>query len=264
MVERHYFTGMGVSPRFVLNYLPTADHSFRIGFTKGLRTPTFIEQKSSQSYTWSGLLLDQRSVPASGVLRPEEIISREIGYVGEFRQIGVTLDVRVFQDNFKDLIASTKVPIAPIVELLGDGTAYAFSNLQTVTMSGFEYQVHWRPSAATRIVLSQGLLKMSSSDVETAHSGPGDTASLLVSHSFPAGVEGSFGFYKVGAMTWLGDGDPVARYDRLDLRLAKRIGANRSHNEIALTVQNVLRDYSEFRPEYKFDQRAFVTLTLGM
>ena len=264
MLERHFFTGTGVSPRFVLNYLPVPDHSFRIGFTKGLRTPTFTEQKSNQSYTWSGILLDQRSVPPPGMLRPEEILSREIGYVGEFRKIGVTLDVRLFQDSFKDMIGSTKVPIAPVVELLGDGTAYSYRNLHTVTMSGFEYQVHWRPSAATRVVLSQGLLKLDSSDTETAHSGPSDTSSLLVSHSFPAGVDGSFGFYKVGAMTWLGDGDPVARYDRLDLRLSKHFGANRSNNEIALTVQNALRYYSEFRPDYQFDRRAFVTLTFGM
>ncbi|MHB1245740.1 MAG: hypothetical protein ACYCZH_04815 [Sulfuriferula sp.] len=64
-------------------------------------------------------------------------------------------------------------------------------------------------------------------------------------------------------MTWLGEGDPVHRYERIDARIAKRWRDGAHETELAPVGQSLNGPYSEFRPETHFERRAFVTLTLG-
>jgi len=76
-------------------------------------------------------------------------------------------------------------------------------------------------------------------------------------------LNASLGYYHVGAMKWLGDGDSQPAYDRLDVRLAKRLGKPGDNDEIALTLQGVNGDHPEFRPNSLPLRQAWVTLRLG-
>jgi hypothetical protein len=74
----------------------------------------------------------------------------------------------------------------------------------------------------------------------------------------------SLWYSQVANMRWLGSGDPVPRYGRLDLRLAHPFRLEGASGEVALVVQNAVRDYTDFRVENVFDRRCFLTLALGM
>jgi len=261
MAERNYFTGTDVSPRLALNYFPAPGHSLRIAVTRGYRTPTFYEQMTNTRLLLDGMIFFLRSLPPPSGLRPESVLSREIGYLGSVRKLGLEWDLRLFHDDFHNLIGDFAVPHD--ADLLGTTDAISYRNRITANSTGAEYQLRWRPAVGTQIILSQSYVNLKSDDELVAHSAPASSLSLLAMREFSAGISASLGYYQGGPMTWLGEGTAVDAYQRLDLKLAKRWRAGDTNYEAALTLQNLLQPYSEFRPENAFDRRGFVTLNFG-
>ena len=263
MLEKQYYSGTTLSPRLALNYLISPDHALRASISRGYRSPTPVEQGADFKYTYNGLLLNQVNQNRGG-LQPERVVSREIGYVGDFRKQRLTLDARLFYDQYSNLIGQITQFFPPGTELLDPVNGYTSArNLRSATLSGAEFQLRWRPIEGSLIVLNQAWTTAHSDDAETRHSVPHRQTSVLISQEFKGGYQASAGYYQEAAMTWLGEGDPVRRYERMDARLAKRWRDGARAAELALVAQALTGSYSEFRPEYRFDRRAFVTLTLG-
>ncbi|MBC7944111.1 MAG: TonB-dependent receptor [Burkholderiales bacterium] len=153
----------------------------------------------------------------------------------------------------------------PGFELVGFGDAATFRNTDRAHITGLEYQLMWQPKPSTQIVLNQAFVNISSADIGArfSRSAPAHSLSLLAIQRFPRDYTGSLGFYRVGAMEWLGDGDAVDGYDRLDLRLAKKFHGARHEAELALTLQGLLGSYPEAADEQFFTRRGFVTFSLG-
>jgi iron complex outermembrane receptor protein len=263
MLEKQYYSGTTLSPRLAVNYLITPDHALRASISRGYRSPTPVEQGADFKYTYNGLLLNQVNQNQGG-LQPECVLSREIGYVGDFRKQRLTLDARLFYDQYSNLIGHITQFFPPGTELLDPGNGYTVTrNLRSATLRGAEFQLRWRPVEGSLIILNQAWTTAHSDDADTRHSVPHHQTSVLLSQTFKGGYQASAGYYQEAAMTWLSEGDPVKRYERIDARLAKRWRDGARAAEIALVGQALNGSYSEFRPEYRYDRRAFVTLTLG-
>jgi iron complex outermembrane receptor protein len=96
-------------------------------------------------------------------------------------------------------------------------------------------------------------------------SAPRLSYSLLASRDFGHGISASLGYYKVGQMSWLGEGDPIPPSRRLDLRLAKRWHSGLARYELALTLQNLIHGQQDFEEEADHTvsaNRVFVSLRL--
>jgi iron complex outermembrane receptor protein len=263
MLEKQYYGGTTFSPRLAVNYLINQDHALRASISKGYRSPTPVEESANFRYTYNGLLLNQVALNNGG-LSSEQVVSREIGYVGDFRKLRMTVDARIFHDSYSKLIGQIKQYYAPGTEILDPYNGYTTTrNLYDATLTGAEFQLRWRPLAGSLIVLNQAWTKTRSSDQDTRYSVPRHQTSLLISQEFKGGYQASMGYYQEAAMTWLGEGDPVHRYERIDARIAKRWRDGAHETELALVGQSLNGPYSEFRPETHFERRAFVTLTLG-
>ncbi|HAN57167.1 MAG TPA: hypothetical protein DCQ77_13715, partial [Betaproteobacteria bacterium] len=263
MLEKQYYSGTTLSPRLAVNYLITPDHALRASISRGFRSPTPVEQGADFKYAYNGYLLNQVN-QNSGGLQPERVLSREIGYVGDFRAQRLTLDARLFHDQYSNLIGQITQFFPPGTELLDPVNGYTSArNLRSATLNGAEFQLRWRPIQGSLIILNQAWTTAHSDDADTRHSVPHWQTSVLVSQEFRGGYQASAGYYQEAAMTWLGEGDPVKRYERIDARLAKRWRDGARDAEIALVGQALNGSYSEFRPEYRFDRRTFVTLTVG-
>ena len=63
---------------------------------------------------------------------------------------------------------------------------------------------------------------------------------------------------------WLGDGDRIKGYGRIDLRLAKRWGNSRNRMMLEGIVQNLRDPYISFRDENFFDTRAYMRFSLEL
>ncbi|OJW80249.1 MAG: hypothetical protein BGO62_15800 [Thiobacillus sp. 65-1402] len=253
MLEHHYFTGTDVSPRAAVNYTLAEGHTLRLNVSQAYRSPTFFEQKGNVSYyTTTGTLLEQVFAPSSP-LRPERILSREIGYVGDYAAMHVQLDIKLFRDTIHDHINSS-------------GSPGRFTNREDFSVRGGDLQLHWQPVSNLRLSAQYARAFIDagpSVDRDLARSAPRNSFSLLARYDLGQGWMASAGAYRSGRMKWLSEGDVTQAFTRWDARLARRWKWEGREVETALVGQNLGKDYGEFREENVFSRRVYGSLSLA-
>lgn len=271
MIERTDFIDTEVSPRLAVNYHLAAGHTVRLAASRAARNPVFLETSGNESYVLNGLLLEQQSVPAPD-LGAEKLQTYELGYLGQWLDRRVLFDVRVYRDRLKNMITEIFVP-AP-AELAVEKQAFSFENIGEVVVDGVDARLDWRVTPATRLALTYAYADASGTDIAAPavrnqqrrlESVPEETMSALLMHRLSPEWEAGVGYYRVGDMLWMGNGDELDGYARLDLRLARRLRLGGSDGELALVVQNALDDeYQDFIEENIADRRVFATLVLEL
>jgi iron complex outermembrane receptor protein len=204
--------------------------------------------------------MDVQIFQGSGDLDPERIRSWEIGYIGEFPAADLTLDLRLFHDSLDDLITQVDDPASP-------PPTETFINDQEATARGLEAQLQWRPAPGNLLVVGYAWTDVDSDSSDLEDSAPRHTLSLLGSHRFNERFSGSAAWYYVDEQQWLGSGDKIPAYDRVDLRLAYTFRLGGKSAELSGVVQNPFGDYRDFRysetnPQKRnvFDTRGWLSL----
>jgi iron complex outermembrane receptor protein len=126
------------SPRAAFNYHLTPQHTVRFGISTATRSPSMGEANvNAQNPALGGAY-----IPPLMPLTPEKVMSKEIGYLGEFRSIGLTIDSRVYLDQVNDIISWDKFAGFP-AGLPNNFPPDSFKNLVSVDYSGFETTVKY-------------------------------------------------------------------------------------------------------------------------
>ena len=260
LAEKHYLSGFDVSPRLALNFLPSVDHALRASITRAYRSPTFFEESGDQRFfALNGTPIDRVFAPSTG-LQAEQILSRELGYVGHIRPLKLQVDIRLFNDSLTRLIGDRNIgdPGSLINPKL-----FQYANLLDATIRGGDTQLRWTPRKWLDLIVSYAWVKIDSPDVDVATSTPRNNFSALGIFRLDRGWEASVGVYKQDYMNWLSDGDYTAAFTRVDARLAKRWILQGRQMELALVGQNLGgQPYQEFRNDNLFGRRAYLSLTL--
>lgn len=267
MLEHHYFTGTDLSPRVAANFTVMPDHVVRVGVSRAYRSPTFFEEEGNQVLLRdSGALADIFTVPSNG-LKPERILSREIGYVGYWRPARLELDIRLFKDRIDDFIGQQKADYAADPGSIISGNEFQFQNLGLVQSRGGELQLRWRPvreldvsAHYARVYLSADTARQNY-NIDIPRSAPRNNWGLLANYRLDSGWEASVGAWRSDAVIWLTEGDLTRSYVRVDARLAKRWKWQGTEVEAALVGQNLGDDYEEFRNTNVFSRRVYGSLT---
>jgi iron complex outermembrane receptor protein len=266
MAEHQYFTGLDISPRLAANYLLSPDHALRFSISQAYRTPSFFEENgSAPPQDPNGY------VPSTG-LKPERILSREVGYYGHIPRYRLQIDARIFNDQLYDLMGTQNVCTSnptfyncvQITSLYGIATPKVFQsiNQNTANIRGADIQLRWKPQDSTQFILSYARVHIDSNHSDIAASTPKDNFSGLAIFSLPHDWEASLGVYRQTAMTWLQDGDVTPGFTRVDARLAKQFRLDGHGVEVDLVGQNLGKDYSEFRAENNFSRRVYGSLNM--
>lgn len=272
MIEHNSFTGTDISPRISANFKINRNHTLRFGASSALRTPNYVEEKFNRSIAIptidpnNTLLLQQ--VANKGGVNPEQIVSREIGYLGEVGQF--SLDARLFYDSIsnhirfrdrKDFIAPPGFTLidpdtdtAGVIEDINSGT-----NEGSAEINGFETQVKWQLAKQTNLLFNFAHVRIRETKVELARnyelSMPNNTISALLTHRFNQNWDGSLAYYQTSEATLLGDGDPVDLIRKCDVRLARKFKAGRWHGEMSAVVENVFNHHYEEFADYNTAKR---------
>ncbi len=250
-LERYSLSGTNLAPRLMLNFQPDPSHTVRLGVSRAYRTPSLAEQRGDSRYYYSPTgTLAAWTYRALGGLQPERVLARELSYLGVFRAMNLTLDARLFNERVDRIIDLTEA--AP----------RNFLNMAQASVHGAEYQAKWRAAENTHITLNQAFVRIVSPDPRLSLSAPTHTTTLFATQAFPHDWHLSLIHHWVGAVKWLGFAEQTNSYRRLDLRLAHRFRAGPSRGEVALTTQNLLTPYAEYRNEYLLSRRAFVSASL--
>jgi len=266
LLENHYLTDYDVSPRLAANITLAPGHVVRLGVSRAYRSPTFFEQSGFEVFfNRDGVLIDVDNVPSDG-LDPERILSREIGYVGQWPKARLEMDVRLFDDDIDDFIGDAAVDVYPDVVRPKE---FQYANRGSVHSRGGEVQLRWRPLRTFDVsaYFAHVLLSADFMDVnigrDVPESTPRNSWGLLGRYQPGGGWEGSLFVQGAGDMKWLEDGDFTEGFTRVDARVARRWKWQGNELEAALVGQNLGDDYSEFRSANVFSRRFYGSLGLA-
>jgi TonB-dependent Receptor Plug Domain/TonB dependent receptor-like, beta-barrel len=268
--EKSSLAGGALAPRLAVNFHLLPGQTLRAGVTKSRRLPTLFEEKADVRFFNAEGMQVAWTWDMRGDARPENLLVREIGYLGEFRPLGLSVDVRGFDEIMTDAL---------VTSFYFNGVTYVTektNRTDALNMSGYEYQLRWRPTATTQIWWSHMTMHCSQPPLHagmmvsivpgladaTGQSSPRWTDSLALFQSLPGNYDLTLTYSAASAMTWNAPSDLLPAQHRTDVRLAKRFRIGSTRAEAALTVQAADGAYQQFLPGRVFDRRAFATLRL--
>lgn len=272
-----------LSPRLALNWSPNPEQSLRLSAGQGYRAPTLAENHAREVLRYFGSIpaLHGKIIDigtwAIQPLQPELTRFAEIGYVARYPRHALVVDTRLFVERHRRYIddrsctVGTDCPFPVPTDYLrpaalGPDKADYLYNTGGIRTLGGDLTLDWRHPSLGRVLVSHAITRIragAGTDRDTERTAPRHATSLLWSLPLPAGYSASLGYYRVGDMMWLNDGDVQPSHERVDLKLAKRLGGKGSEDELALTLQNLTGTHVEFRAEHTVQREAFVTLRLA-
>lgn len=294
--EHDSLSGGTLSPRLTVHRHLGEQNTLRFGISRAYRPPTLNDARGD--FRWAPVnspfpsLVQQYAFAARGNLLPERIISQEIGYIGEFREQGLTFDSRLFRERIPNRIQTVPwtisgAPYCPnplaitnqLAPQCGNDAADYAVNGEAVDIRGFEYQARWQPAHDTRLLLNQSfvhirasLLDINISDspanvakiaTHTQNSAPRYSTTLMLIQKLPYDLEASLAQHEVGEMQWSRN-SAVAAYHRTDWRLARSFRMGAHNAEVAYTGRSTTAEHGEFRNSWVVFPRHFFSLRVGL
>lgn len=252
MFEDSRLSGSSLTPRLAVNYLITPRHGLRAVYSEAVRSPDMFENNVNWSYTVKNLMpyaFGQQhgeyfvKTRGPGDLEQEHMRSRELGYNGYFSDLDLSMDLKVFYDEITGMISE---PLK--------NNQYIASNANRARFSGSEAQFDWRPTLRDR-------LRLTFAHVDAWASNPADR-NLSASNSGSAGWMRDWGHgWSSGAFYYGDDALNQYRYERLDLRVAKRWRVYGSNLELAALWQQRLDDEPTTAVQNRYDSRQRLSLS---
>jgi len=284
------------SPRISINYHIQPQHTLRASYATATRNPVMAEMylTAGKNQYWS-----RAYVPPIMELRPEKIITREIGYVGHFGQL--KLDGRIYYEKVSDITgldfyADLSNPVKP---------SSSFKNLTDGTFKGLEISADYRwdtgrvnlnyarqqascyfSSFPTQyfstnvtytnpFTLGQYLQPIYQFDFLNlcSETVPANNVSVLVTQRLDETIDFSTGYYfrdSVRVMDVDSKLPAESTMHRVDFRLAKRFGKEErpGGGEVAVILQNAFQDnYTGYgnvaeTANLLFKRRAYLTASI--
>lgn len=252
MLENDKLTGSSLTPRLAVNYLITPRHGLRAVYSQAVRSPDMYENNVDWRYRVRGLQpqpFGQRDanyfVHARGPrnLEQEVIRSHELGYNGLFADAGISVDIKLFYDEIHNMISEP---------LRAD--RFAPNNSHRMRFSGAETQLDWQVSTDDRLRLTYAYVDFSATSKTDQRLTARNSGSVGWLRDW--GLGWSSGLFYYGA-----DRLNERRFERADMRLAKRTAIGRSNLEVAGVLQWRLDDEAMTWRENNYDDRRLLYLS---
>lgn len=252
LFEHHSLSGSKTSPRLMVNYHFLPGHTLRLGTTESRRVPTLYEMRGDIRWVTQLGVINQ--IRSTGRAQPESLVANEIGYLGEFRPVALTIDVRGFEEKMDD----------GIVRRNGTARPYDFILKQPNRRHGWETQVKWQPWEGGQFLLNHTVLKVEAQQFSDQRAAPSHMSTLAWFQRLPADYDFSVIYSAAGPMILGTTAEALSASHQADVRLARsfRIGATRA--EAAVSVQNLEGGHEEYQNFRYSNRRAFATLRLEL
>ncbi len=246
--------GAHVAPRAALNYQLSPRHAFRVSWSKALRTPSIIERKALRQYYFDTVVFGPFFIGKEN-LRPETIISRELGYVANLLDNRLALDLKLYRDAESDFLHSYRLEPSQVYP-------QSIKNADNLTQSGAELSINYRPFHGSLISAGFTHAYATGTDVLDNYSEatPRHSINFLASRAFDNGFSLSGQYLQQGSLRAIGYSEQQALSRRVDVRLAQRFGEKQKNSEAALVVQNLFDEKNtEFRANTIINRRLWLS-----
>jgi iron complex outermembrane receptor protein len=265
MAEHSSSFGNSLAPRVMLNWHLNPQHTLRAGAGKSFRPPSALEQHADVRYYLSGQLLAV-TLRARGSVQPEEVLTRELGYLGDFSQWRSKLDIRVFDEAVTGLVQRQPYNLPRNFSLL-PSLPIDFVNRDNFSIRGIELQWQAKPWEGARLaasyVRSRAYSDQLPEHVELERLVPSEAGTLFLSQRLLRGWQASLTHQRSrGAALPQADMESFP-FSRTDWRVSKALRFGQHSGELALTVQNQGSRYADFSKNFFFERRALISLRIN-
>lgn len=256
MAERNSIAGTTLAPRLMVNWHASERHTVRLGVSTAYRPPSAYENyAATRYYDINGANPTNYYIKSSGGLKPERIYSQEVGFLVSLPDIGVSSDLRVFNEHIVDGIAHD------------NATPQDYLNSEDFEIQGAEHQLTWKPTPSSHLFFHQTWTHIetaqsvdTSTKFRTNQSAPKYAAALGLMHSFANGSSLTFTHQRSEETALMASNRQLFSMGRTDVRLAHRFKHEGHATEVSLTLQNADVPYRDGNRTYFFDKRLFVSL----
>nr|WP_246208332.1 TonB-dependent receptor [Pseudomonas karstica] len=246
MFENTHLSGNSLTPRIAVNYLINPRHGLRAVYSEAIRSPDMFENNVNWSYRVTNLdspAYGQNSgqyfvkTRGPGDLDQELMRSRELGYNGFFTDIGLNVDVKLFYDEVTEMISE---PLR--------NNQYIASNTNRSRFTGIETQLDWRVSAADRLRLTYAYVDASATNPLDQQQTARNSGSAGWLREWGQGWSSALFYYGNDALNQY-------RFERVDMRVAKRIALGKANLELAGMLQQRLDNQPTTWADNNYDHR---------
>ncbi|MFS2096025.1 TonB-dependent receptor plug domain-containing protein [Pseudomonas sp. Pseusp11] len=246
MFEDTQLTGSSLTPRVAVNYLINPRHGLRAVYSEAVRSPDMFENSVNWSYQVTNLQPSAYGQTSAryfvrtrgpGNLEQERMRSRELGYNGYFTDWGLTVDVKLFYDEINGMISE---PLR--------NNQYIASNSNSSRFSGTETQLDWRVSSTDRLRLTYAYVDAEASNPLDAQQTARNSGSAGWLRNWGQGWNSALFYYGADALNGY-------RFERVDTRIAKRIGLGKANLELAGILQQRLDNQPTTFVDNNYDER---------
>ncbi|WP_339906079.1 TonB-dependent receptor [Pseudomonas guineae] len=248
MHEDDTLSGSSLTSRIALNYLITPRHGLRFVYSEAVRSPDMQENNVDWTYRLENLSQPVNgrnsayyyaTAQGPGDLQQEIMRSREIGYNGQF-DFGLQIDIKLFNDEIHQMIAE---PLK-IKEFSQNNDNYMW-------LRGAETEIDWTFTTSDRLRLTYAYVDYETSEKSYRRLTARYSGSAGWLHEWGGGWSSSLFYYGADLLN-------ERRFERADLRIAKRFNLGKSDLELALMMQQRLDDEALTWRENLYDERRLV------
>lgn len=234
----------------MLNWHAATGHTLRAGVSSAFRPPSAYEKYAAVRYYDVNGQNPITTVQGNGVVGPEKIFTRELGYNFSLDHNVWSGDLRVFEERITDGI-----------ERPANVSPEQYQNIENFAITGAEYQIQWRPTSGTQVYFTQTWTDIANATrFKTSHGAARYAASLALMHTLPAGLMVSLMHQQSEDIGLMSGNNQRYAVSRTDVRLAKALRLGKHQAELAVTVQNLDQPSRDGDRKFFFDRRAFVSL----
>jgi iron complex outermembrane receptor protein len=246
MIESDRLSGDSFTPRLAVNYLITPRHGLRAVYSEARRSPDMYEDNVNWRYKIRDLEPDAYgsnegyffpSAVGPDDLEQEIMRSRELGYNGYFERMGLSIDVKLFYDEISRMISE------PL-----QSNDFSPTNDNSIRFSGAETQWDWRLTYADRLRLTYAYVDHTATSRLDQRLTARNSGSAGWMHEWGDGWSSALFYYGADQLN-------LYRFERVDLRVAKRIAVGSSELELAAMLQQRLDDEPLTWQENRYDER---------
>jgi iron complex outermembrane receptor protein len=246
MFEDTQLIGSSLTPRVAVNYLINPRHGLRAVYSEAVRSPDMFENNVNWSYQVKNLRPSAYGQTSAryfvktrgpGDLEQEHMRSRELGYNGYFAEVGLVVDVKLFYDEITGMISE---PLR--------NNQYIASNSNSARFTGAETQLDWRISSADRLRLTYAYVDAEASNPQDAQQTARNSGSAGWLHNWGHDWNSALFYYGDDALNGY-------RFERVDTRIAKRIGLGKASLELAGVLQQRLDSQPTTFVDNNYDER---------
>jgi iron complex outermembrane receptor protein len=267
-VENSSLTELEYSPRLSIIRNMSSEHALRLVISKAKRNPLFFEVSAHSVSTVSGTVPGAGPVQADILLnlgnpniKPENILSYEIGLRSQLSHASIGSDIKLFTYTISDQIINTKIEV-PHATLGINQAVQTYINSGKSQVSGVELSFDYHPITGLTFQTGLSLIEVESNVTTYAASFSEKTGFLHMRYHLRDRHHVSASYYYLDEVRWIQGASVRPAFNKLDLRYAYTI-SQEGNTQIEIIGQNLLEEYSDYRPENIAEKIFFLRLSSG-